>query len=218
MKTSKVDEDLTYKNIMKMFRETRKDFKESQRRSKETDKQIKETDKQIKETDKQIKETDKMVKETSRQMKETDKKINKLEGFFSSQWGKFIESLVEGDLVKLLNNRNININFTSTSNKLLFQGKEYEFDILAVNADEIVVVEVKTNLKVEDIRWFLDKLTLFRTVFKKYETYQVYGAVAYLKATEAADKFAYRNGLFVIKATGNSAIINNDKEFVPRKF
>ncbi|MCX6270267.1 MAG: hypothetical protein NTU44_03435 [Bacteroidetes bacterium] len=190
MKAGRASEGLTYEKVLKMFEET----------------------------DKKFQETDKKFQETAQQFKETDKKIDKLEGFFSSQWGKFIESLVEGDLVNLLNERNISIHFTSTNNKLLYEGKEYEFDILAVNSDEVVVVEVKTSLKVEDVKWFLEELSLFRKMLKKYESCRVYGAVAYLKASEAADKYAYRNGLFVIKATGNSAIITNDKKFEPRSF
>ncbi|MDD3527254.1 MAG: hypothetical protein PHX39_09940, partial [Bacteroidales bacterium] len=65
----------------------------------ETDKKFKETDKQFKETDKKFKETDKQFKETDKQLKKTDKKIKELSALFTSQWGKLVESLVEGDLV-----------------------------------------------------------------------------------------------------------------------
>ncbi|MCX6273441.1 MAG: hypothetical protein NTU44_19910 [Bacteroidetes bacterium] len=211
MKTVKNGETSSHEDIWKLIRETTKLQKEAQKLFKETDKQFKETDKQFKETDKQFKETDK-------QFKETDKKFDRLEGFFSSQWGKFMESLVEGDLVKLLRERNINVERTSSSNKFPYQGREYEYDILAVNKSEIVVVEVKTSLRVEDVKRFLENLSLFREVFKEYKDYRVYGAVAYLKVFENADKFAYRNGLFVIKATGNSAVITNSKEFEPGLF
>ena len=40
-------------------------------------------------------------------MKETDRKIKKLNDLFTGQWGKLMESLVEGDLIKLLKERQI---------------------------------------------------------------------------------------------------------------
>jgi hypothetical protein len=53
----------------------------------------------FKETDKKFQETDRVLSE---KFKETDKKLNKLERLFTSQWGKLVESLVEGDIVTLL--------------------------------------------------------------------------------------------------------------------
>ena len=67
-------------------------------------------------------ETDKRFKETDRQFKESDKKLKKLEDLFTSQWGKLIESLVEGDLIQLLNQRGIKVNDTSTRAKSFYNG------------------------------------------------------------------------------------------------
>ena len=76
----------------------------------ETDKKFQETDKRFQETDRilseKFKETDRMLSE---KFKETDKKLNKLEQLFTSQWGKLVESLVEGDIVNLLNQKGINV-------------------------------------------------------------------------------------------------------------
>ncbi len=46
----------------------------------------------------------------------------------------------------------------------------------------------------------------------------MYGAVAYLKADESADRYAEGQGLFVIRATGSSASITNAENFKPRTF
>jgi len=42
--------------------------------------------------------------------------------------------------------------------------------------------------------------------------------VAYLKADEASDSYAERQGLYVIRATGSSATITNREGFTPREF
>ena len=61
------------------------------------------------ETDKKFKETDKLLTE---KFQDTDKKLNKLEQLFTSQWGKLVESLVEGDVLKILNERGIEVKDT----------------------------------------------------------------------------------------------------------
>ena len=50
---------------------------------------------------------------------------------------------------------------TSTNVKGGQEGRHYEFDILAVNGEEVVVVEVKTTLRPEDVTHFLSKLERF---------------------------------------------------------
>ena len=97
-------------------------------------------------------------------------------------------------------------------------GEHFEFDILAVNGEQVVVVEVKTTLRPEDVNHFLRKLARFTVYEPEYNGKTIYGAVAYLKASESAPVHAERQGLFVIRATGSSASIINDEQFQPRAF
>ncbi|MBI4646727.1 MAG: YraN family protein [Bacteroidia bacterium] len=163
-------------------------------------------------------ETDKKFQETKQMFQETDKKLNKLEQLFTGQWGKLIESLIEGDLVNLLNKRNIQVLRTFTNCKFRYDNQNGEIDIIAANGEEVVVVEVKTTLRPDDINDFLQNLQIFKKAFPEYKNIKVFGAVAFLKAESKADIRAERMGLFVIKATGNSAIIVNDKNFKPKEF
>ncbi|MBF0200361.1 MAG: hypothetical protein HQK66_03435 [Desulfamplus sp.] len=48
------------------------------------------------ETDRKFQETDRKFQETDRLIKEQSNATRKLEKLFTSQWGKLIESLVEG--------------------------------------------------------------------------------------------------------------------------
>ncbi|NBC07091.1 MAG: hypothetical protein GVY26_07855 [Bacteroidetes bacterium] len=45
-----------------------------------------------------------------------------------------------------------------------------------------------------------------------------YGAVAFLQADAGAEQMAENQGLFAIRATGDSAAIVNQADFVPRAF
>ena len=176
---------------------------------------FRETDKKFKETDEKFKETDKILSE---KFKETDKKIKELSSLFTSQWGKLVESLVEGDLIKLLQNKGIKVDSTIQRRKGNLNGENFEFDIIAINGDEIVIVEVKTTLRVEDVNYFHKKLWKAKEFMPEYKERRIYGAMAFLTADGASNRMAENMGFFVIKATGNSASIINKDSFKPKAF
>ena len=167
-------------------------------------------------------ELSRQQKETDRQMKETDRRIENrmkyLEHLFTGQWGKLMESLVEGDLVPPLHARKIDVLSTLTNVKGRINGEHYEYDILAVNSEVVVVVEVKTTLHIRHVKHFLRKLDRFTEHQPIFRGKQIYGAMAYLRVPQAAEVYAERRGLFVIRATGSSASIVNQADFQPRPF
>lgn len=174
---------------------------------------MEETARQMQETDRRM---DRRMQETDRQMKETDRRLKKAEGLFTSQWGKLMESLVEGDLVALLRARGIDVTRTSQRLKGRENGEHYEFDILAENGAEAVVVEVKTTLRPEDVSRFLAKMSRHGTSLRYRPGQTIYGAVAYLRGDESVVTYANGKGLFVIRATGSSASVVNPPDFEPR--
>ena len=189
----------------------------------ETDRQMKETDRQMKETDQRMAETDRQIKKTDLQLKEqaiiTDRRLKKLDELFSGQWGKLMEALVEGDLIKLLKDKKIEVERTLQNIKGEREGEKWEIDILAINGKEVVVVEVKTTLTVKHVDHFIEKvLKDFTNLNPEYKSKKIYGAVAYLKADQNSDSYAQKGGLFVIRATGSSASITNKQEFIPKDF
>ena len=95
-------------------------------------------------------------------------------------------------------------------------GRHYEIDIIAINNDSLVAVEVKSTLSVRDVKRFLEKLKRLTVFFPQFKSFKVYGAVAYLKSTEDAQIFAMKQGLFVLRATGDSASVVNKKDFQAR--
>jgi len=185
------------------------EFRASQRaRQKEADARRKEVDA------KQAADHEKLMQE----MKETSKQIKKTEALFNTQWGQLMESLVDGDLVPLLNRRGIPVEHTVTNAKKRGRDDNYEYDIIAVNGEEIVVVEVKTTLRVQDVRDFLESLGKVATRMPHYKHKIIYGAMAWLRVDSRADVYAERQGLFVIRATGSSASILNKEDFKPQVF
>ncbi len=174
-----------------------------------------ETDKQFKETEKQIKENDRLLTE---KFKETDKKIKELTALFTSQWGKLVESLVEGDLIRLLKEKGIKVERTIQRIKGNHEGQNFEYDIVVVNGAEIIIVEVKTTLRPQDVNDFHEKLWKAKTYMSEYDNKVIYGAMAFITSEGASDRMAEKQGYFVIRATGNSSSIVNQKDFKPKAF
>lgn len=157
-------------------------------------------------------------REIRARMRETDRQLRKAEEQFTSRWGRFMESLVEGDLVPLLQQRGVAVEMTTQRLTARRNGEHFELDILAANGTEAVAVEVKTTLRPRDVKRFEEKLRALKEWLPAYAGHRLFGAVAYLEAHESAVRHAERRGLFVIRATGGSASIVNEPDFQPRVF
>ena len=227
------------RQIAKMQAENNRRAKENDLRAKENDRQIakmqaennlraKENDRQIAkmqaENNRRALETDLWIKENNRRIKDNDRQIQKIGGQFNKRWGHFVESLVQGNLVTLL--RKWGIEVTDIHPNVVQTSKTdngdrtttREWDIIAANGKEVVVVEVKTVLTKTDIENFLQMIKQFKKFVPLYKSMDLYGAMAYLKQEGKAYNLAEDKGLFVIRATGDSANIINKKDFKPKLF
>ena len=176
-----------------------------------------------KENSQQIKELKESQKENAQQQQKTDLQIQKIGGRFNQRWGALVESLVEGKLVQIFQKQNIDITQTHTRSKAKWRkpnskDENREFDIIVANGTEVVVVEVKTVLTPKDVHEFLDTLKDFKNYFPRYKKEIIYGAVAYLSSESKSDALAEKKGLFLIRATGDSASLVNQKDFKPKAF
>ena len=151
--------------------------------------------------------------------RQTDAQLRRSELLFTGHWGKLVESLVEGDLARLLRGRGVEVALVASRVELVLDPRRREIDLLAANGEDVVAVEVKTTLRVADVRRFLELLHEVRELLPiALRRLRIYGAVAYLRTEEEATRFAERRGLFVIRATGNSASITNARDFRPHEF
>nr|VFK72764.1 MAG: hypothetical protein BECKUNK1418H_GA0071006_11379 [Candidatus Kentron sp. UNK] len=208
--------------IGRRMEETDRKMQETDRLIKETNKQtakrMRKTDEQMRETDRLIKETSEQMRETDRKMQETDRRLKKAEDLFTTQWGRLMESLVSGSLIRIFNEQGISVDDTSSRVKGNHAGRSYEFDIIVHNGKEIIIVEVKTTLRPDDVREFLDKLDSAKTWMPRYKDNVIYGAMAWLQANAGADRMVANRKLFSIQAVGDSARLANDSDFKPRAF
>ncbi len=219
---SQRETDRKFQETDRKFQETDRRFQETDRRFQETDRRFQETDRRFQETDRRFQETDRRFQETERllteKFKATDERINQAFDLFEGQWGKLMESLVEGDLIRILQERGINVTNTYTRRKGNKNGKSFEFDIVAHDTTELVILEVKTTLRARYVKDFLDKMDQVKELLPEYQDYRIMGGVAFLRAEEHSAVMAEKRGLFVIRATGDSAALVNKPDFVPKVY
>ena len=206
--------------IWALIKETQENLKAASISHKENMKEIHASHEKAKQEMKEIRASHKELRASQ---KETDRQIQKIGGRFNQRWGALVESLVEGKLVKIFQDQGIDITQTHTRSQSEWRKPDglierREFDIIVANGIEVVVVEVKTTLVPKDVSVFLKNLQDFRNYFPRYKTETIYGAMAYLASENKAHLLAEEEGLFLIRATGDSAGLVNKKDFKPKAF
>jgi len=208
----------------KGLKELEEKLEELAKSQEETDKKMKELMESQKKTDEQIKETDEKLKELMERQKKTDYQIKALTKAISElngTWKKFSEKIVFDNIEETLNalgfrNFSVRRNVENTINS-----EHMEIDILAVGEDYVLVMEVKTTLRVEHVRKFIKKLKeRFLTFFPEFKgRYKVYGVVIGINFQEGVDEFAIKNGLLVLKYKDKGKVeVLNPEGFKPKDF
>lgn len=210
----------TEEKFRELAEENRIGFEELRESQKKTDEELRKLAEESRKTEEELQklavESRKTKEESRIEFKKLRKSYQKTERFFNDRWGVLVEALVNNQAISLLQSRGISIQRTNQRTSGCYNGHNYEFDIIAENGDSIVVIEVKTTLRVDDVKDFLKKLAHFKTWIPRYSDVKVYGAVAFLHKTSEASVFAEKCGLFTILATGSIAKITNPVDFEPK--
>lgn len=178
-------------------------LREANKLAQETTKQMKETDRQIKANAEQMKETDRQLNLTSQRVDKLYQTVSQHYSMYTSNWGKLIEALAKPACLELFKQQNIGITQVyQEARKGEFPDGSMEVDVILCNTTVAVVVEVKTTCKVKDVDYFLEQMNHFKEAFHPFAQYTVYPAVAAIKYDEDSDKYAFRQGLFVLQSTG----------------
>ena len=210
----------TADDVWKILAELAEAQKETEHRMQETDRRMQETDHRLQETERILKEqsleTERILKEqsleTDRQIKQLSKEIGNLGG----KWGRFVENMVAPACETIFSDRGIPVHRVAQRVQGKLNGTTLEIDVLVNNNSHVLAVEVKSSLSVEDVKEFITDLKEFRQFFPEYNQKQLYGAVAGIEMQEGADKYAYRQGLFVLTQSGENVVIVNDTKFQPK--
>ncbi len=196
-------------------------FKETDRKWQETDRKWQETDRKwqesLQERDRQWRETDAYLKEIAKDLAEDLKRTRQEVAKVSDALGRFAENMVAPAVVRIFNEAGIPI--TEVAQRVRSPLRRIEYDVLAVNNQYVVVISVKTRLKADHVRHFVEeRLSIFKEVFPRYREMQMFGAVAGMSIEQEADIYAIKLGLYVLTQSGESVTLLNGADFQPRIF
>ncbi len=173
--------------------------------------------------------TEKALKETQEYLQKLGENLDKANGNFNNKWGRFMENLVGGNLISLLQDRGIKVDDLHKRVKGFRRSKQVaEYDLVAVNGAEAVAFEVKTTLIKDNVTKFLGQLKDFKANCPGLvESRTVYGGVAYLTiddkdyTEEEIKEYIDEQGLFLIQSPKSEAKIStfvNGEGFKPKTF
>ncbi len=202
--------DRIEKNMEELFRGIR-ELRESQ---KETDRMIKENQREIDKLRESQKETENFLKEVMRGIRELRIQL----GDIGLVQGEIGEELFYRNLKSMFKKRGMV--FNSVRRNLRKSRDDREYDIVATNGTQVLVVEVKNKLRRRHIDQFLEeRLPEFKEKFPQYKDKELLGAVGGLVVKDDVARYAERKGLFVLTQTdeGGATILNKEK-FKPRVF
>jgi hypothetical protein len=212
---------LDLEELREWLRESAREFdRRSQEINERFDKQSQEFNERFDKQSQEFNERfDKQSQEFSERFDKISQEIERLSNLYTTQWGRLMEALIEPGSVELFRARGVDVKTVAPRVKSQRNGRNFEVDLLLEDETQIIVVEVKTTLTVDDVREFLNALDSFLDFFPRYEGYTIYGAVAGVHVAEQADRFAYKSGLFVLGlGTEGLTRIENDEKFKPLDF
>ena len=178
------------------------------------------TDEQLKQTDEQILALKESQQKTDEQLDRTIKKLDDI----GRQLGEL--GLVQGEVAEDLFYRNVKSVFTKR--KMTFRNVRRnlkkkgmaEYDIVAVDGEQVLVIEVKNRLDKRMVDRFVEqKLPKFMEAFPEYRSYRVIGGMGALVVKDDVGRYAEKSGLYVLTQTdeGGAAILNREG-FKAREF
>ena len=213
----------TLEDIREIIRDLGKAQKKTQESLQETQKSMRES--QEKTTQKSMREAQEKTQKSLREaQRETEVSLRKLSKELAQTNGNFLESFVQGDLVTPLRKWGIEVHHVQPRVGFVNPDgtKGIEYDLVAINGREVVVVEVKTTLTTDMVDIFVGKLKKFKSQYQEYANNTLYGGMAYLGETDDSPKaYAEKKGLFLFQALGGRddvTIISNKKNFKPQTF
>ncbi|MDR1147872.1 MAG: hypothetical protein LBK66_04510 [Spirochaetaceae bacterium] len=227
MKEGAVESDRRFKEIAEQMKES---AAEADKRFKETDKLLKENaaeaDRRFKEIAEQMAETDKLMKESAaeadRRFKETDKLLKETGrqlGDVHNRLGELVEHIIVPNILQKV--KPLGYKFKYVRKRCEFMDRNFrviaEADIVLINGEYIMIIEVKTVLKVKDVDNHLERLgKIRRDACPPDESHRLIGCVAGAVVDEAVKKYAHKKGFYVLEQSGDTLKLDVPEGFNPK--
>lgn len=164
------------------------------------------------ETDRKFQETDKKFQETDRKIKQVTESVGRL----SNRLWDFVEEMVRPAAVRLFQERGIDVHEVHQNVKSQRGDEGLEVDLLVVNDTDIVAIECKSHLSIDDVNNHIKRLEKLKRLLPAYANKRVMGAVSGLVLPDHVVQYADKLGLYVIAQAGSHLMVSNAITFQPK--
>ena len=135
------------------------------------------------------------------------RELNKNLGGIGITLGGITEDLFRRNVAGILEQRGIRLDSLEHNLKM----PDAEFDLVGFNGSQVILIEVKSRLQVQDIDTLIFKqIPTFRRYFNDYKDHKLIGGLASLAIDEKLEKQVEKAGLFLFTQTkeGGASIAN----------
>ena len=151
------------------------------------------------------KETEQILKETALQMKESKAEFNEKLGNYINLFGDFTEYTMAPKLREKF--MELGLDFPRTNRNMKVKDKVnnifLETDVMLENGDKAMMVEIKTQLTVERINKYIERLEKMRKYADLHGDKRTFlGAVAGVVVDDEVREYALNHGLYLIEPAG----------------
>ena len=133
----------------------------------ETNKELSKAHQEFKEEQKALQaaqvETDRILNKLSADVKEVSRSVGRL----SNRLGEFVEEAVRPSAVRLFRERGIDVHEVHQNVTSDREGSAFEIDLLVVNNQDVVAIECKSNLSIDDVNEHLERLEKIKVMLQK---------------------------------------------------
>jgi hypothetical protein len=195
----KMSNELTFENILELFKETDKKFQESEKRFKESERMLTE----------KFRKTDKMIKN-----------LGKGVGGLGKAIGNITEGLTFPSIAKELKDK-FNIELISENVEKNKNNKHIELDIFGYSnsiRNEAFIVEKKTTLQFDAIDQIEKTMVNFRELMPEHAEKKLYGIISAIKASKNLINEVYDHGFYFATVKDGFFKVEIPKGFIPKVF
>lgn len=246
LRESKLEVDRQFKETDRQIQESERLMRESKlevdRRFKETDRQIQESERLMRESklevdhrlqesklevDRQFKETDRQIQATERQLRESklevDRQLKELRveiGGIGNKFGSFTEGMALPAIEKILHDEFGLARFHPNA-KSLKGDRTLEIDVLGYSngtTNQVVIVEVKSHLRLRDIKQVLQILKEFPEFFPEHADKKLYGMIAAVAVNKETRQQVIEAGLYLGRIHDDQFKLTVPHDFIPKCF
>ncbi|MCB1919249.1 MAG: hypothetical protein KDJ28_04625 [Candidatus Competibacteraceae bacterium] len=193
-------------------------FKEDTQAFKDEMREFKDEMREFKDEMQAFKDEMRAFKEEGRQQ---NREMNRRWGELANKLGTLVEDLVAPSLPRIVQEMlgQEVMDLSVRRKRKRADGRQQEYDALAVTLETVCLASVKSTLRSADIDHLLnEELPAFRTFFPEYQALPLVGLIASLAVDESVLRHAERQGLIVLAIGDQIMEVKNTPGFVPRRY